>query len=56
MENWLSFFTPEGEIKLVTGNQQMKVTLAELKGMFDLYAQIAAAFTPDGANGNGAKA
>lgn len=49
------FFTPEGEIKLITGNQQMKVTLEELKGMLELYAQITAAFEVGSTNGNGAK-
>ena len=49
------FFTPDGEILLHMGNQRLRVNPDELKGMFDLYTQIAAAFTPDGTNGNGAK-
>jgi len=50
------FFTPNGEIKLVLGNQQLKVTPTELRAMFDLWVQIAAAFEIGSTNGNGAKA
>lgn len=48
------FFTPTGEIKLVVGNQQLKVEPEELRAMFDLWVQIAAAFEVNG-NGNNAE-
>ncbi|MGZ3627262.1 MAG: hypothetical protein ACXWPS_14565 [Ktedonobacteraceae bacterium] len=51
---WVIFFTPNGEILLHLGNQRLQVTPTELKAMFDLWTQIAAAFTPEGMNGNGA--
>ena len=50
------FFTPSGEILLSLGNQRLRVNPEELKTMFDLWVQIAAAFEPGSMNGNGAKA
>ena len=38
------------------GNQRLRVNPEELKTMFDLWVQIAAAFEPGSMNGNGAKA